>query len=437
MSRDEAEGLNALYRDVLTSDLPDPELLARYVTAPNELSEAERLEVEEAMRRSPAVVDELDTLRGFDFSQLDADRRAAAERSGLFAALAAWLSPGRLAAVAAVVAVLALSIRVLQQPDAGGTREPARVAQETAPEAPRGRAPAPRAPTPGPLAPDEAESTRLAQQPTPGAEPAAPTGPTASPPATGVDPAPDPPDETRLAEERAPVPPPRPPERDDAEPPTSPAQPGPTRATPPDEVLLAMNVPRYATPLDAATRAFDAPYRAGGGAPAITLLAPAHVARSATPQPTLHWHVDRVPGDGGFYLTVSDERDEDVVENRALAAVLRPGIQRVSLAELGVSLAPGVEYRWSIALRPDAEAPPERFAFGWLRVVPPEDAARASFAAAPAVERPDRFARAGYWYDAVDATVGLVEAHPTDARPAAALSALLEQGGVELDLDID
>ena len=113
MPTDDRERLEVLYQTVLEHGFPAPELLARYVTAPNALSEEERMEVESAAARFPAVADELDTLRGFDFRALDADLQENTTKSAatllrkLFlrpsfaaglvasAALTVWLSLGQ------------------------------------------------------------------------------------------------------------------------------------------------------------------------------------------------------------------------------------------------------------------------------------------------------------------------------------------------------
>ena len=113
MATDDRERFELLYQDILEDGFPAPELLAQYATAPNELSEEERLEVESAAGRFPAVADELDTLRGFDFEALDADLQvnASASVASIFrklfmrpafvvglaasAGLAAWLSLGQ------------------------------------------------------------------------------------------------------------------------------------------------------------------------------------------------------------------------------------------------------------------------------------------------------------------------------------------------------
>jgi hypothetical protein len=195
-----------------------------------------------------------------------------------------------------------------------------------------------------------------------------------------------------------------------------------------------MLTPRYVSPLDAPV------YDLGPSAlrsrtstgPQITILAPAHVAWSAAPTPTLTWHLDRVPSDGGFYLTVTDAEDEDIIENHALPPVETAGIQSFSLEALDVQLRPGVDYRWSIAHRIAPESPPTQFAFGWLRYVPPSQGLRAKLDRVGRGEQPEVFAGSGYWYDALSATLGLIRDWPDDDRPEQALRALLDQAEIEL-----
>jgi hypothetical protein len=114
-----------------------------------------------------------------------------------------------------------------------------------------------------------------------------------------------------------------------------------------------------------------------------------------------------------------------------LAPPTKPGIQGIDLSTLEVKVGKNEEYRWSIAHRLNPEAAPSTFAFGWIVGVEPDAQTRARLASAPSGEKPDVLARDGYWYDALQATVELVEQYPLDHRTQAALDALLEQGGIQ------
>jgi hypothetical protein len=200
------------------------------------------------------------------------------------------------------------------------------------------------------------------------------------------------------------------------------------------EILLAMLTPTYQMPFNSPLRQRDiGGFRAAPqGAPLITLLAPAHLARTTSKNPRLFWHIDQVPDVGAFYLTISTVHgEESIVENLALAPPTKSGIQGIDLATLEVKVGKNEEYRWSIAHRLNPEAAPSTFAFGWIVGVEPDAQTRARLDSAQSGEKPDVLARDGYWYDALQATVELVEQYPLDHRTQAALDALLEQGGVQ------
>ena len=70
---------------------------------------------------------------------------------------------------------------------------------------------------------------------------------------------------------------------------------------------------------------------------------------SASVQPILSWYIDRLPSGGAFYLTLSDEDDGPMIENRRLTMPVASGLQRTALSDLGSELTPALEYRWSIS----------------------------------------------------------------------------------------
>jgi hypothetical protein len=443
MSRDEAEGLEALFQDMMESDLPDPDLLARYATEPNELTADERAEVETAMQRSQAVVDELDTLRDFDFAALDADREAGADGKRRGSWLLGLLSQPVLWAgvVAAAALLLWIAAGDLERgtPEAGGPTP--MLARES--EGPRDR---------DSIDSNSLEPATVPLPPTNGAERLAESDRANEPRAMGERPesSPEPKD---LSLPRAPEalveaePLPGPTEQLSHEQPESLAATGPSEPSGPDpgpdleesstasrerEILVAMVIPAYEQPMGAAGRErIPLVYRSSEQrGPAITILSPAHVARSSSVQPTLAWSIDTLPSRGAFYLTVMGPNDEPLIENRRLAMPTESGIQTTSLSDLGVSLKRNIEYRWSIAHRLDEESPPTRYAFGWVEAVEMSAADRERADRASPGSLPDVLAREGYWYDALQATLELRDRHPDDERPEEALQALLEQGEI-------
>ena len=415
MATEDQERLELLYQDILEDGLPAPELLAQYATAPNELSEEDRLEVESAAGRFPAVADELDTLRGFDFAALDADLQENASASVASTFRKLFMRPAFVVGLAAS-AGLAAWLSLGQGPSVGDIQPTPDLASATpepsTPKAALEPVPTEMIPAVVELAQEQTNSDESAtgqSEPTSIEEPALELASESAPPLIqeAVD---DPGGNDGLAAEEAESAPERP------------------------EILLAMLTPTYQMPFNSPLRQRDiGGFRAAPqGAPLITLLAPGHLAQTTSQNPRLFWHIDRVPDVGAFYLTISTSHgEESIVENLRLAPPTKPGIQGIDLATLEVKVGKNEEYRWSIAHRLNPEAAPSTFAFGWIIGVEPEAQTRARLDSAQSGEKPDVLARDGYLYDALQATVELVEQYPLDHRTQAALDALLEQGGIQ------
>lgn len=401
MSEREEAGMRRLMRDLDEADWPAPELLARYATEPNRLSEEEKQKVERALATSSIVADELATLRGFDFARLDADRdeaRDGAEPAAIRRFFARWLARPQVW-VALTAAALMLAY---------GLSQSARDGQPV---------PSP-APTP--------QLARSPQPPTPAEAPIA----TQPEPESAIAPAPEPAAALARAEER-------PEERavEVAETP-SPAPADERPASPPDEILLAMAMPDYRP-------AYGVEVESSGewivrgtdpGAPHITLLAPAHVVRSCTPTPILHWSLDRVPATGRFFLNVVDAQDEPIVLDRPLEFPTRAGLQRLDLAALGVRLPAGPVLRWSIALREDEDSAPHAFDLGWLRVEEPDAAGASDLAARGEESLAAGHAVLGCYAEALESALRVRAAHPDLADAERGVARLAEQAGFSVEL---
>lgn len=139
--------------------------------------------------------------------------------------------------------------------------------------------------------------------------------------------------------------------------------------------------------------------RIGGGTRGITgesvkiqVLAPEQTALTSRAAPTLYWHVSG-PSSRSVEVSLSLESESEPVLEKKLGQVAAPGIQAIRLAELGVELKAGQEYRWAVALVADAEQRSgDQFASATIRRETP---------AAPLIDAAD-LAAAGYWYDALE-----------------------------------
>jgi len=90
------------------------------------------------------------------------------------------------------------------------------------------------------------------------------------------------------------------------------------------------------------------------GVPRPLALVPAHVALTSAESPSLFWWIKTVPPAGtSVVLTVMNDDAIEPLAELELPPPRQAGIQRVRLGDHGVSLAPGVEYEWSISLGAD------------------------------------------------------------------------------------
>src|SRR5262249_15010419 len=183
-----------------------------------------------------------------------------------------------------------------------------------------------------------------------------------------------------------------------AKPPASPA---------PIEIaaLVPTEIPRYAPGLLASgptVRIASAARSAAAAAAAPQALGPAQVGTSAHGAPSLYWFLPEASSSPVEVTVVDPDASDPVLEAR-FEAPLAAGVHRVSLAERGVQLRPGVDYRWFVALVSDPERRSQDEVSGAaIRYAPPDPELAARLAAAPAGHAAHVYAESGFWYDAFD-----------------------------------
>ena len=171
----------------------------------------------------------------------------------------------------------------------------------------------------------------------------------------------------------------------------------------------------------------------GDGYPALYVLVPDHVARTASRQPTLLWYIDDVPKPGTrFEFTLLVEADDAPTVKTTLPTPTRAGIQRINLADHGVVLAPGSEYEWNVALVPDPEdRAKDVVATGWIDCVEKPARLDTRLAEAGASRAAIVLADEGLWYDALAALDAPSESSRDEAQVREMRAALLRQVGLE------
>ena len=168
--------------------------------------------------------------------------------------------------------------------------------------------------------------------------------------------------------------------------------------------------------------------RVGGGTRGLRVLplaalAPDHTGLTISAQPALYYFV---PVASGVRVVVRPEGEPNArpLVEKDFAAPARIGIQRLDLKALGVLLAPGVEYRWSVS---DARTTSSAMI---RRVELSGDLARKLNGVPAGRSRYTLLAREGVWYDALDEVSRAAEAAPSAALAGRHRAALLEQIGL-------
>lgn len=175
----------------------------------------------------------------------------------------------------------------------------------------------------------------------------------------------------------------------------------------------------------------------GNGDAAVTLdvLAPNDTGLTTEEQPSLFWYQSK-PAKARFELTlIEDDKVKPVFEVNVEQAS-QAGIQRLRLADKGVKLAPGVEYKWVVALVTDPNnRSTDLVASGFIKRVEasPELKAKLKDAAPSAV--PAIYAEAGIWHDALGSLSDLIDAQPGDKSLLAQRADLLRQVGLKAAAD--
>ena len=209
------------------------------------------------------------------------------------------------------------------------------------------------------------------------------------------------------------------------------APPAPPRADSPPKPG-AVTVPVYKPPLRCAPGG-----RVGGGTRGtprdlfvLSALAPDHSGLTVQEQPTLYWFISG-PTSFPVELTVADPRvPKPLVETRLPTPVVA-GVHSVRLADHGVRLSPGVQYRWFVAVVPDqGRRSRDILAGGTIERVDGPEGLRTQVSQASRERLPFVYAEAGLWYDALAAISELIERTPDNREHRRQRAALLAQVGL-------
>lgn len=212
--------------------------------------------------------------------------------------------------------------------------------------------------------------------------------------------------------------------------PADPAKPAKVAIAPVKRARLKYTPPKSAvsgTRIDG-----DGGSRAGGvKLPSLYVLAPNHTGLTTREQPSLFWYQSG-PATTRFELTVIEPKKPKPVLRVGTDQADQPGIHRIPLAKHGISLTPGVLYKWTIALVPDpANRSQDVIASGTIQRIEPDAPLTAALADAAGGDKAAIYADKGIWYDALDAITNEIDASPKNKELRLQRAALLEQAGLK------
>jgi hypothetical protein len=162
----------------------------------------------------------------------------------------------------------------------------------------------------------------------------------------------------------------------------------------------------------------------------LSVLAPDHSGFTTSEQPSLYWFISG-PTSLPVELTLMDPQGIQPILETRVPAPVKPGVQRVRLADYNVRLAPGAAYRWFVAVVPDADRrSKDILAGGAIERIETPEALKAKLAQASKQDLPSVYAEAGIWYDALGAISDLIEAAPQNQELRKQRAAMLAQVGL-------
>jgi len=179
------------------------------------------------------------------------------------------------------------------------------------------------------------------------------------------------------------------------------------------------------------TRLGGATRSAAGSVPRTEALVPEVAGQTLQAQPVLYWYLAGKTDDRIDFALIGVDPINPLLEI-TLPGPFEPGIQRIRLADHGVTLQPGLDYQWFVRVIPNPDQRLyDRVVGGGIERVEPSAELDAKLSAAPPADAHYLLAEAGIWYDALDSLSAQIEAAPDNENLRAQRAALLDQVGLE------
>jgi hypothetical protein len=177
--------------------------------------------------------------------------------------------------------------------------------------------------------------------------------------------------------------------------------------------------------VDAGTRGWSATM------PALCVLAPNHTGLTTRGQPSLFWYQSG-PASTRIELTIIEPNKPKRVLRVAADKAEQGGIHRLPLERYHVTLAPGVVYKWTVALIPEpSNRSQDLIASDTIRRIEPDAQLTAALAGAEGLDKAAIYASNGIWYDALETVTNEINAAPKEKDLRLLRAALLDQADLK------
>src|SRR5688572_7600444 len=127
------------------------------------------------------------------------------------------------------------------------------------------------------------------------------------------------------------------------------------------------DMPVYKPPKETVPRARIESGLRGGGDNELTIVAlvPDHVGFTMKRDPALYWYLSQATS-LPVQFTLMDSRSVGPIVTMTLSHPVRAGLQAVRLKDYGVSLDPGIQYRWFVSVPLDQDKPSKDLVAGGM-----------------------------------------------------------------------
>ena len=178
--------------------------------------------------------------------------------------------------------------------------------------------------------------------------------------------------------------------------------------------------------------------RVGGGTrgiesdkPIIAALVPEQIGLTLQEQPSLYWYLSK-PTEYLIEFTLIDEQSVQPILEKRIGFGVQAGIHVIKLADYGIRLATGKQYKWFIALIPDLNhRSKDTIAGGSIERIRCPESLLTKLAQTNKKEVPLVYAKAGIWYEALSTISELIDAEPGSLNLMKMRAFLLRQVGIE------